>query len=383
MIIALLTDGIFPHVIGGMQRHSFYLAKYLAAAGVEVDLYHTIPNEQKGSTLEGFSDAEKKNIRSIVIEFPRFGQTPGHYIRESYEYSKRIVAELSKQRKPDFIYVKGFAGWELLNKKSFGEKFPPIGLNFHGYEMFQKQASLNSWFQSKLLLRSPVLFNVKHADFLFSYGGKITEIILNLGISKNKIIEIPTGISADWINEHPSATSSTKRFVFVGRYERRKGIQELTTVLKKIIPKHKEFEFHFVGEIPISKQFRSAQITYHKAIHDSTQLQSLLRKMDVLVCPSFSEGMPNVILEGMASGLAIIATDIGATAVLVKKSNGWLIQPGDKSELQNKMEEVIAMDGKGLDCLKNEAVKLAKEKFLWEQIAVKTLESIRTKLKSL
>lgn len=383
MIVALLTDGIFPYVIGGMQRHSFYLAKYLAAAGVEVDLYHTNQSDKNISELEGFTDAERKNIRSIVIEFPKFGQSPGHYIRESYEYSRRIVDEFSRQRTPEFIYVKGFSGWELLNRKQKGEKFPPIGLNFHGYEMFQKQASLKNWFQSKLLLRSPVLFNIKNADYLFSYGGKITDIILSLGVPKNKIIEIPTGISPDWINEIPSSTSSTKKFIFVGRYERRKGIQELTAVLKRIIPKNKNLEFHFVGEIPVSKQFSSTQIIYHGKIIDSDQMQNLLRKMDVLVCPSFSEGMPNVILEAMASGLAILASDTGATSVMVKKSNGWLIKPGDKIGLQKKMEEVIAMDGKNLDHFKRESVKWVNEKFRWEQIAKETIESIKTHLKSL
>ncbi len=383
MIVALLTDGIFPYVVGGMQRHSFYLAKYLAAAGVEVDLYHTNQSDKNISLLEGFSEDEKKNIRSIVIEFPKFGQSPGHYIRESYEYSRRIMEEFSRQRTPDFIYVKGFSGWEFLNRKQKGEKFPPIGLNFHGYEMFQKQASFKSWIQSKLLLRSPVLFNVKNADYLFSYGGKITEIILSLGIPRNRIIEIPTGISSDWINENPIPTSGVKKFVFVGRYERRKGIQELTTVLKKIIPINKNFEFHFVGEIPVSKQFSSSQITYHGKIVDTIQLQTLLRTMDVLVCPSFSEGMPNVILEAMASGLAIIATDTGATSVLVEKSNGWLIQPGDKVTLQKKIEEVITMDNKSLDLLKRESVKRTKEKFRWEEIAKETIEGIQNHLKSL
>lgn len=55
----------------------------------------------------------------------------------------------------------------IAKSKSKGGVFPPIGINFHGYEMFQKQASLKSWFQSKLLFRSPVLFNLKNTDFVF------------------------------------------------------------------------------------------------------------------------------------------------------------------------------------------------------------------------
>jgi glycosyltransferase involved in cell wall biosynthesis len=380
MIIALLTDGIFPYVIGGMQRHSFYLAKYLAASGIEVDLYHTNQSNKDVSDLEGFSELEKKNIRSFLIEFPNSGKVPGHYIRDSYEYSIRVYKKFSRQRKPDFIYIKGFAGWELLNQKSKGEKFPPIGLNFHGYEMFQKQASLKNWLQAKLLLRSPVLFNVKNADFLFSYGGKITDLILNLGVPKNQIIEIPTGISPDWINENPAAPSAVRKFIFIGRYERRKGIEELTAVLKKIISLHKNFEFHFVGEIPLSRQFASSKLIYHGKIVDSSQLQQLLRQMDILVCPSFSEGMPNVILEAMASGLAIIATDTGATSVLVNESDGWLIPPGNITELQKTISDAIEMNDMELHQLKKMSSQFAERQFLWSRIANETISEIKSRL---
>lgn len=166
----------------------------------------------------------------------------------------------------------------------------------------------------------------------------------------------------------------------MGRYERRKGIEELTAVLKKILPRNKNFEFHFVGEIPVSKRFSSSQIIYHGPINDSYQLQNLFRTMDVLVCPSFAEGMPNVILEAMASGLAVIATDTGATSVLVSNSNGWLIQPGDKIGLQNIIEDVILMDKKKLDNFKYESVNLTKKKFLWDQIVKQTIDTIKSKL---
>ena len=38
--IALITDGIWPYVLGGMQKHSYYLCKYFAQNKIEVDLYH-------------------------------------------------------------------------------------------------------------------------------------------------------------------------------------------------------------------------------------------------------------------------------------------------------------------------------------------------------
>ena len=70
MKIALFTDGIHPFVVGGIQRHSFYLCKYLAKNGVLIDLYHCVENSELNiENLELFSDEEKENINSIVMLF--------------------------------------------------------------------------------------------------------------------------------------------------------------------------------------------------------------------------------------------------------------------------------------------------------------------------
>lgn len=377
MNIALLTDGIYPYVIGGMQKHSFYLAKYLAAAGHQVDLYHTNQSEHDINKLEFFSEAERENIRSFVVKFPQMGRSPGHYIRESYEYSKRVYALLRENKTADFIYVKGFAGWELLNQKSKGISFPPVGLNFHGYEMFQPQPSFSSWLQARFLLRPPVLFNVKNADYLFSYGGKITGLIESLGVSKKRILEIPTGIGAEWLNPQPVKTGTARKLVFVGRYERRKGLPELNGVLKNLLRKPLGFEFYFIGPIPAKHQVKSQQVKYLGEVNNAKELQNILRGMDVLVCPSHSEGMPNVIMEGLASGLAVVGTDVGAVARMVRPETGLLIPPSNPKALQKALEDIIQLPAAQLDQLKQNATKLVQEEFLWEKVIEQTVEQIR------
>jgi len=50
--------------------------------------------------------------------------------------------------------------------------------------------------------------------------------------------------------------------------------------------------------------------------------------------PSYSEGMPTVIHGRNASGLAIIASDVGAVSEQVSAPNGILVKPGNKEELE-------------------------------------------------
>lgn len=373
MHIALLTDGIYPYVIGGMQRHSFYLAKFFAAAGHRVDLYHVDSKNPDARSLDLFSEAEKANIRSFPIAFPSMGEFPGHYIRESYEFSRQVWRKFQEQPRPDFIYVKGFAGWELLNQKQKGAQLPPVGVNFHGYEMFQPAASWKEWLKYALVLRAPVKFCVAHADYLFSYGGKITGIIESLGVPRRKIVELPAGIEPKWLAEKPAVAQGPRKLAFVGRYERRKGIQELNKALERL--RGYEMEFHFIGAIPVRHRLRGEKFVYHGAVTDSAKLSELLRGFDILVCPSHSEGMPNVILEAMASGCAIIATDVGAVSLMVNAGNGWLIPPSDVRELEAALTASLRISDSEL--LAKRSASLEKSRaFTWDKIIVQTIDAL-------
>ena len=63
----------------------------------------------------------------------------------------------------------------------------------------------------------------------------------------------------------------------------------------------------------------------------------LLKKSSVLVLPSYNEGLPMAILEGMACGKAIISTTVGAIPEVVKEENGILIEPGDTEKLSEAL----------------------------------------------
>jgi glycosyltransferase involved in cell wall biosynthesis len=68
--------------------------------------------------------------------------------------------------------------------------------------------------------------------------------------------------------------------------------------------------------------------------HES--IGSYLRRMDVFVLPSLSEGCPNVLLEAMAAARPIVATRTGAIPEMIHDGeSGILVEPGESSELSN------------------------------------------------
>jgi glycosyltransferase involved in cell wall biosynthesis len=377
MKIALITDGIAPYVLGGMQKHSYYLAKYFAKNKIHVDLIHYNDSSYDINALEFFTEDEKKYIDSIVLQFPTTPKFPGHYVYKSYKYScLAFNAIKDKLNTYDFIYTKGFSGWRLISEKHKGNiSCCKIGVKFHGYEMFQIAPEAKAKFQ-QFLLRPFVKKISQQADVVFSYGGKITDIIKSIGVNPRHIIEIPSGVEKEFIGSSiASHDGPNRKFVFLGRAERRKGIVELNYVLRKLISENQNFKFEFIGPIPDSMKINHKSIIYRGEIRDAQKIKSLLSQNDVLVCPSWSEGFPNVILEAMASGLAIIATNVGAIAAMVSDKNGWLIQPANKVQLEKALSEAINL--KDLNPKKEKSIQLIQSTFNWDIIAQKTIEAIK------
>jgi glycosyltransferase involved in cell wall biosynthesis len=363
--------------MGGMQKHSYYLCKYLARNKIQVDLYHYNQSSLDVTKLDVFSEEEKKYIRSFIVEFPKSDRLPGHYLRASYDYSKRIF-NLLKDRiaEYDFIYTKGFAGWFLIEQKKRGlVKCSPVGVKFHGYEMFQKAPDLKTRIQQELFLKGPVKKISNDADVVFSYGGKITEIIKGLGVPSQRIVELPSGVETSTLADVIKSTESTIRFLYLGRYERRKGIEELNSALATLT--EKKFEFHFIGPIPKEKQLRSDKFIYHGEKRDKAELYSLIRNCDVLVCPSWSEGMPNVILEAMASGLAVVATDAGATRLLVSEKTGWLLHTPAPEIIKKAIENIISFPADQIDVKKRNALELIRTHYTWENLVPELIRQIK------
>lgn len=377
MKIALLTDGIFPFVIGGMQKHSYYLAKYLSRHQINVRVYHCLKEASNYHHIlhDIFTKEEREYLEFVDIPFDFSSHFPGFYLYESYLYSKRIYQHLQKDIHTfNFIYAKGFTSWYLLIHRPLYS--PPIGIKLHGYEMYQYAPNIYTKLQH-YWLRIPTRFITKNADVVFSYGGNITNIIqTHLGISSNKIIEIPTGIEQNKISPDISEYHSVRKFIFVGRYEKRKGIDNLNKAIEHLIQNKQIFEFYFIGNIPEKFKIKHDHVKYYGMLSQEDEIRKILKQCDVLVCPSYSEGMPNVIIEAMASGLTIIATDVGAVRELVNEQTGYLLKNNTVESLIEILNKLIQENDTNLQQKKEAALKHI-QNFSWEKISTRLIAEIK------
>ncbi|MBD3637710.1 MAG: glycosyltransferase family 4 protein [Crocinitomicaceae bacterium] len=375
MKILFLTDGIYPFQLGGMQKHSLILSGLLAERDVRMHLYHC---GGEGYSPEAFLEnygSERSNIKEFMIPFPEKGKMPGHYIRENKEYSRLLYeSAVESINEFDLVYAQGFTGWHFIKQKRKGEISLPILVNFHGLEMFQAPANLKAKVEQRFF-RKAVRYNLLNADGVYSFGGHIDDLLKVVGVSEDRILIHSNGIEERWLTDKlPNTVRNQKRTItFIGRYERRKGVEELNEALNNLIRREDlSFVFNFIGPIPEEAKIKDERIRYHGEIRNFETIRTVLMNSDCLICPSHSEGMPTVILEAMACGLAIIATDVGAVSRQVK-DNGILLSTPDPELIRKAVLRIIEMNDNDLTRMKSNSIEYVKKEFLWDVIADKKI----------
>jgi glycosyltransferase involved in cell wall biosynthesis len=75
---------------------------------------------------------------------------------------------------------------------------------------------------------------------------------------------------------------------------------------------------------------------------DGQKKETIIKKNDIYILPSRFEGVPISILEAMAYGKPIIATNVGGIPSLVKENfNGWLIESGKLDQIEKVFDEIF------------------------------------------
>ena len=131
--------------------------------------------------------------------------------------------------------------------------------------------------------------------------------------------------------------SNTFTVLYVGELIKLKGVNHLLTAFQRVYREYSQVRLTIIGDGECRTEL--ARMSEEMGIADNVDFTGFLKpekvkehmlKSDVLVLPSMTEGLPRVIIEAMAVGLPIIATDVGSVKELVKDGeNGFLVKPMD------------------------------------------------------
>jgi glycosyltransferase involved in cell wall biosynthesis len=87
--------------------------------------------------------------------------------------------------------------------------------------------------------------------------------------------------------------------------------------------------------------------------------------------------MPTVIMEAMASGLAVIATDVGAVSQQVER-NGWLLPGPEPVAVAQAMRAAMDLPSEDLLSMKRRSLEKVREQFTWKYVIGRKLELLKT-----
>lgn len=170
---------------------------------------------------------------------------------------------------------------------------------------FQNQDDLNLFLKNKIVLRSK------------------TGIVDGSGIDTDRFVPTSQRIESNFFN-----------VLFVGRFLKDKGIKELIDAGRIINEKFTNVIFNLVGDIDpdnpasvsrseIKKWIGYPWVSFHGIVNDT---RPYIANSDVVVLPSYREGIPRSLLEAMSMAKPIITTDVpGCREIVQDGKNGFLI----------------------------------------------------------
>lgn len=182
-----------------------------------------------------------------------------------------------------------------------------------------------------------------HAVTVFTKAQK-DETISKYKLNKKRVFVVPNGVEEEYFYKARTKLAKKPRLLFVGRLSPQKNITQLLNALDGISEK---FETNIVGD-GILKQalMQEAEDLNLKNIRflgrkSGRDLIEIYKNSDIFVLPSEREGMPLVLLEAMAMGLPVVATDVVGIRDLIKDNKlGKLASYGNPNMLKQKITSI-------------------------------------------
>lgn len=176
-------------------------------------------------------------------------------------------------------------------------------------------------------------------------------------LRKGQALRIPNAISLERFSDLKIDQKGLKRSLgipqdafligTVGRLADQKGYCYLIDAAVKVVKEYPQVYFLIIGDGPLASELKNQtkNLALEKQVFFTggrNDVEELLHCLNLFVSSSLWEGLPTVILEAMASGLPILATDIPGSNELIKHEyNGWLVPPYNAEAISSAISLLI------------------------------------------
>ena len=263
-------------------------------------------------------------------------------------------------RRPDVVYLPLSQGlWGFVRDAAFINiswlMRRRIIAHFHGGgfgEFYEKSRR-----PIKLLIRS----SLRHISLLIVLAESLKSVFDGL-VEKEKIRVVYNGIDAkefQSVESNPENGDRVVKVLYLSKKSKAKGVYDFLRTIPLVTRKEKDVRFILAGDSVVSEEFpwhTGRMCNTEKEIREfirengltdvidirgevtGSDKRKVFAESDIFVMPSYSEGMPIVILEAMAAGLPVVATRVGALPEIIEEGkNGFLVEVGNYEDLANKV----------------------------------------------
>lgn len=173
-------------------------------------------------------------------------------------------------------------------------------------------------------------------------------VVDTLGVPASKVEVVINGVPHVTTRRRPETPGKVFKVLFLGNLMERKGVSDLLKALASEPLRTRSWTADFAG---------GGDVAHYRALAGSLKLDQrvnfvgwadqakaaqLLSQADVLVLPSYDEGLPLVILEALAHGVAVVCTPVGEIpAVLTIDDEVLMATPGDIDSIAEAIARLI------------------------------------------
>lgn len=322
----------------------FFLSHRLpiALAAKEKGYRVTIVSKDTGKREE----IEALGLRFINVEFERSGANPLHEFR-----CIKILYKIYKSEKPDIIHHVTLKASLLgcLAAKLSGTKRVVNAISGFGYNFTDERTGIK---QRIIRTMMNMAFKSKKFHFIFQNPDDINQFMKFNFVSENQIHLIKgSGVDLNKFTYEKPIAKEKVQVILPARMLYDKGIIEFIQAAKKIKDKVVDkAEFVLVGDcdtinlsgIKEEDIKREIDVPFLKWIGFKKDIFSVIKNSDIVVLPSYREGLPKSLIEACAVGRPIVTTNVeGCRECVIEGYNGYLVPAKNIETLSEKMEDLI------------------------------------------
>jgi glycosyltransferase involved in cell wall biosynthesis len=383
MKIGTLTWEFPPRVVGGIARHCEGLAKAQVQEGHDVHLFTL---DFPGSPAYEEMDGVKVYRASTEMGHPNFLT----WVLLFNHFLTKRIADIAKSVEFDVMHVHDWlAAFSGISFKHYTKK--PMILTVHSTEVGRAQG-----------LHSPDSFSINGIEWWSNYEADRVivcsqsmkdEICNHFNIPVNKVDVIPNAIDASKyqipvdrgaVRQRYGVGWGEKLILCVGRLVPQKGVEYFIRAIPKIARRYPEAKYIIVGE-GWSRDLLEAEARASghankirfTGFASDIEVINLMTSADVLIVPSIYEPFGIVALEGMATGVPVVASQVGGLAeVIDHDKTGLFVYPRSPDSIAWGIGRILSDPDHARWLTENAKEKLHKA-YSWEAVAMKTVEVYR------